>query len=185
MWKNTSRWICVTSCTKYQVDILKNIRVLPFWMSKKATLFYEDFGIFPIFSCFRFGPFKNVLESFFSLLTKIWPKNMHRISKIQNFKFYLFSSWPWLTLTWHKVTKGLGGYLRHDPCHSITFISIWYGCFARWSEQRQTLKKTFDLICDVISDVQIKFRKKIGMFKPGASNAVFGSRIGPLHWFGR
>ena len=39
-----------------------------------------------------------------------------------------------------------------DTIHVVLgFTSIWHGCFARRSQQEQ--KKTFDPICNVISDV--------------------------------
>ena len=130
------------------VHILKNGWVLPSWMPKKATYYaiYEDFGDFRVSNSDQFWSFKKCSRVIFAFLTKIWHNNMYHITATQNFKIWPF--WPQMTLTWHKVTKGLGGYLkyaRHDPCRSIGFISLWYGCFSRRSEQWQTLKNlTFD-----------------------------------------
>ena len=38
---------------------------------------------------------------------------------VSNFAF--FTLWPWTTLTWHKVTKVLGGYLRVSQTWSMSF----------------------------------------------------------------
>ena len=83
----------------------------------------------------------------------------------------LLTSWPWMNLIWHKIIKGLGGhkYPRRDAFRSIVFISVWYGCFARRSQQWQIIENlTFDPTCGVISDLQMNFYNIFWKLMPGA-----------------
>ena len=123
-------------CSKNEVAILKNGRVLPFWMPNKATSYaiYEDFSIFPDFQFLSYlGRSKFVLVSLFAFLAKIWPKNMYRTIQSQNFKFDVFEILTFDNLHLAKGHKRLWEVLRGIPNTIHVFprlISIWYGCFA-------------------------------------------------------
>ena len=72
------------------------------------------------------------------------------------FNLACLTSWPWMAVTWHKVIKGLGGYLEVSPTlsmpfHRLCFILIWPGDASDGSQNSDLWP---DL--DAISDPQIK-----------------------------
>ena len=127
--------------------------------------------------------FQQNMEMFYDHFFHSWRKSDQKhISHRSNSKFSAWpfvTLWPWMTFIWHKVTNGLGGYWypRHDQCRSIGFISFWYGCLARRSQQWQIIQNlTFDLTCDVIGDAQIKFCTIFGKFNLDAIKIPFSDR---------
>ena len=172
--------LSVNKCTKFQIDISKNGRVLPFWMSKRP--FFKPFQTISAFLRFSIffdlGRTKSVSGSFCALFTKLDAKTCSALSKPKIYILIFLTSWPWMILTWHEVTKGLEGtqrYLRHDPCRFIGFVSVWYRCFARRIRCWQIVKDlTFDLICGAIKGLRIKFCNIFRKFIPWAIKCRFG-----------
>ena len=132
----------------------------------KNRHFSRHFGTLPWFSefCFLtdFDASKGVLGSFFAFFAKIWPKNMYRSSKSRTFFVWPFSPgdlrWPWPVL-WSQST-GNDSYRCqwHYPCRFIGFVCALYRNFTRRCHQvRKVENSDFDLTCDVISDLRVKF----------------------------
>ena len=181
MYKNTCWWICMQnfkSLFEKRLSLEKNGR---FWVPKKSlfTLFarISKFFLFLIFV--RFGPFKKCPKVIFAFLTKIWPKKgatpPFHTPKLKSLNLTFSEFMTWMTY------KRLSGVLKTRSMSFLGFISVWYGCFARRSQQGQkTQKKTFDPTCDVIKTSQIKFATYSEISHPELSNAVFGSRIGSV-----
>ena len=107
---------------------------------------------------------------------------MYQTTQTQNFEFDFLTSWPWMTLNWHKLLKYLGESLKLSQTQSKTFHLLYFNLIrllCRRSEQLQIFKDlTFDPACDVISDVQIKMFHHIRKYQAQAIKCCF--RI--EHW---
>ena len=132
---------------------------LPFWMPKKATFcaIYDDLGISPIFNFSPIWWFKKFSSTIFNALDENLPKILYRTTKFISLNWTFLTLWPWMTIIWHKVTHDLGGYLEASQTRSMSFfgfISVWYGCFPRQSQQGQKIKNfTFDVIRDATDKI--------------------------------
>ena len=107
-----SKWYLQTSCLSL------------FWMPSKGHFYaiYENCGNFPMF---KFSPIWAGAKVYYGHLLCYWRNsNLETCITVPKSKIFNlpFTSWPWMTLTWHKTTKELEDslkYLRHDPCRSI------------------------------------------------------------------
>ena len=141
---------------------------------------YGDFGIFPYLEILLdLGRSKSAQGHLWVLdenLTKPKIRSVPTKPKIINMTFS--TSWPWMILTWQKVTKYLETYFEVSypyPCRLIGVVSIRSG---RFPQRLQIVKNpTFDPTCDVISDLQIHFATYLQISSPGFSNSAFGSII--------
>ena len=162
-------------CTKFQVDIMENDRILVFWRSKTVIFHavHGDFRIFPSFIFSRFGPFKKCSRVIFRVLDgKLTQKH---VSRRPNPKF---SVWPFLDLvTLNMLTESLGWYLEVSQTRSMSMywlIFISYGSSARQIQILKVVKHfDFDLACDVISDPEVNNVRFPLINFPNLSNAVW------------
>ena len=72
------------------------------------------------------GLSKSVQRLFFTFLTKLTQKD---VSHHPNPKFLIWPfliSWPWMTLIWHKVAKGLRGYLEVSQTRFMSFHRLYF-----------------------------------------------------------
>ena len=74
--------------TKFQVDVLKNVRVLVYeGVNSDISRSSLEFVYFPYFYILSYlGLSKCVLGSFFRFLTNKWRKNTHHTAQIQDFQ---------------------------------------------------------------------------------------------------
>ena len=140
-------------CTKFQFDILKNGRVLPFWMPKKATscTIYENFGIFSLCRLPDFGRSESVFGVIFAVLTKIWHKNMYHTTQTQNLKFELFDLVTLDDLDLIYGHKRLGGYLEIPQTRSMSFHRLYFNLIRLLflAKRAMTDTQNFDLWTDL------------------------------------
>ena len=113
--------------TIFRVAIFGKRLSFPFRLPKKS-LFCRYLRGFWHFSYFEFlsdlGLSKKCSSVifFFAFLTKSHQKTCITLSKLIILNLTFLISWPWMTLIWHKVTQGIGGFL--DPCWSSGFFSL-------------------------------------------------------------
>ena len=140
-------------CAKFEVDVVKNDRLLPFKCQKHSSccLFPEN------------SEFLTILKilSIFEAFTKC-----SRVIFAQLMKNTLNAG---MTLTGHEVTKILGEYLKafhgYGPCRSIGFVSIEA---AIWTANLMTSNGkhiNYELTCDVLFYLQIKLCRVFWKFK--------------------
>ena len=103
---------------------------------------------------------------------------MNNTTQTQNFKFGLFlTSWHWMTLIGHKVTKGLGGHLEISQTRFIPFHRLYFNLIRSLCSTKPAMTDnknlTSDPTCDVISIFPTKFCNLFGKFKPGAIECSF------------
>ena len=91
-----------------------------------------------------------------------------------------------MILTCIMVTKHRKWYLQMSVTLSIPILLAWVcllltSIFSRRCHQARKVENSyFDLTCDVISDLQIKFSTLYGKF--GLSNGVWNLEISPVVW---
>ena len=145
--------------TKFQVAILRNAWVLPFWMPKKAILRY--LRGFRHFSYFQFLPDlgrpRSVLEVIFCVLDEnLAKKTCIAPTQTQDFEFDLFENLTFVNLHLAKGHKRLRRVRRGIPdtinvVPRLDFNLIRLLCPVK--PTRAENKKIFDPTCDVIIDV--------------------------------
>ena len=138
-------------CKNFKLISWKSGRVLPFWMPRKATFYpiYDDFGIFSDFQILSdLGPSKKVPRSYFAFLTNIWPKTCVTPPKPKIFNLTFLTSWPWMTLTWHNVTIGLGGYSEVSKTRSMSFYRLFFNLVLLLCQAKRAMTdiQKFDLL---------------------------------------
>ena len=83
--------------------------------------------------------------------------------------------WPWMTLTCHKVTKGLEGYLQVSQARSMSFHQLCLNLIRLLCPANRAVTDienlTFDRTRDVINGVHIKFRSIFKSSRPELSDA--------------
>ena len=158
--------------TKFQLHILKTA-VLWRLECPKRPLFMIFTRISAI-SWFSIFVRPRTLKSAPGSFLRSWRKSdSNHLSHHQNSKFWIrpfLTSWPQMTLTWHKVTKGIRGYLKASQIRSMSFHRICFNVIRLLCPVRRTMTyiQTWQLTppgtCDVISDVNTKFCKTFRKF---------------------
>ena len=109
-------------CAKFQVDILKNDRVLIFWT--KTTTFHAVPRESCVLAIFKFCPIWAVQKVFEGHYSRSWPKNWP-ITFITPPKHELWPSLDLVTSTLNMITESLGWYLELSQTRSMLFIDLF------------------------------------------------------------
>ena len=138
---------------------------------QKQALFtsVRDFTvIFRILFFDRFWCFKKCYRVIFRVLCEnLTLKNMYRSSNSRICFAWPFLpgdlTWPWPLLWSQSTVNDTYKCQRHYPCRVVGFVWACHRNFARWCHQARKVENSdFDLICDVISDIRVKFLNLYG-----------------------